>query len=265
MYLTFRVLPLLAASLLSGLASLPLRAHAWGAEGHRLIAEVAERGLSAPARREAQRLLDLEPGATIVSVATWADDARTPVTASWHYVNFPLDGGCNYEPDRSCPGGACVVGAIERQLAVLASPTPDEMRLNALKYLIHLVADIHQPLHGGRADDKGGNTYQLQVAGRGTNLHALWDSGLIKQWGGGAAALREAVEQQRIPAGDPSTPARWAEESCRIVETEGFYPMGHKISDAYAERWNPVLVQRMAAASRRLSALLNKVLVPLQN
>lgn len=244
----------------AALCALPLQAHAWGAEGHRLIAELAGHQLSEPARREATRLLSLELGATLVSIATWADETRSPATAPWHYINFPRDAGCRYEPERSCVQGACVVGAIERQAAVLASEAPDDVRLQALKFVVHFVGDVHQPLHGGYADDKGGNTYQLQVAGRGTNLHALWDTGLIQQWEGGTPALREALEHETQGAARPSTPAQWAEQSCRIVAADGFYPSGHKIDEGYVRRWNPVLVQRMAAAARRLSALLNQAL-----
>ena len=70
--------------------------------------------------------------------------------------------------------------AIDRQAEVLKSNAPSEKRLNALKYLVHLVGDVYQPLHAGYLDDKGGNTYQLQAFMRGSNLHAFWDSGLIK-------------------------------------------------------------------------------------
>lgn len=253
---------LLAATMLAALASLPSHTAAWGADGHRLIAEVAEGLLSAPAKTEAQRLLALEPGATFASVSTWADEARTPVTAPWHYVNLPRDANCAYSPARSCVQGACVVSAIDHQAAVLASDAPDEARLKALKYLVHFVGDVHQPLHAGYADDRGGNTYQVQFASRGSNLHAVWDSGLIREWPGGIDGLRGAVERDRAAA-NASPPAQWAEESCRTVEAEGFYPPAHKLDDAYAQRWNPVLARRMAAAARRLAATLNKVLVRL--
>lgn len=250
----------LASVILGGLAVLPLPAAAWGGEGHRLIADIAESRLSGPARNEVKRLLALEPGASLASVSTWADEFRSPSTAAWHYINFPRDANCRYEPDRSCIQGACVVGAIERQAAVLASDAPDEERLKALKYVVHFVADAHQPLHGGFADDRGGNSYQVQAFGRGSNLHALWDTGLIQRWPGGPASLRVAVEGEQSSIDTTLSPGAWAEESCRVVEAEGFYPAGHKLDDDYAQRWSKVLVQRMAAAARRLAALLNQSL-----
>ena len=248
------------AALLAATTAAPPDASAWGADGHRLIAEVAETRLSAPARAEIDRLLALEPGATLASISTWADEYRSPSTAHWHYVNLPRDSSCSYEPGRSCIQGGCVVGAIERQVAVLASNTTDEQRLKALKYVVHFVGDVHQPLHAGFADDRGGNSFQLQAYGRGTNLHALWDSALIQQWPIGIAALRAAVEADKAAVDTWTTPGAWAEASCRVVTTKGFYPAGNKLPDDYLQRWGPTLVQQLAAAGSRLAAVLNQTL-----
>jgi len=79
------------AALMAAMAAAPPDASAWGADGHRLIAEVAQTQLSAPARAEADRLMTLEPGATLASISTWADENRSASTASWHYVNLPRD------------------------------------------------------------------------------------------------------------------------------------------------------------------------------
>ena len=123
-------------------AGMPTPASAWGSEGHRLVAEVAQGQLTGAARAEIDRLLSIEPGSTLASISTWADEFRSPSTASWHYVNFPRDGDCRYEPDRMCLQGSCVVGAIERQTALLASQAPDEERLKALKYVVHFVGRV---------------------------------------------------------------------------------------------------------------------------
>ncbi|MDY0747639.1 S1/P1 nuclease [Paucibacter sp. R3-3] len=240
-----------------GLLASASNALAWGADGHRLVAETADSLLTPQAHAEVDRLLRLEPGATLVSISTWPDEVRSPTTASWHYVNFPRDGNCNYDESRDCASGACVVGALERQTAILKSDAPDDKRLLALKYVTHFVGDVHQPLHAGYADDKGGNTYQVQFAGRGTNLHSVWDSGLIRSWPGGLEALRTAV---RAKAGEPKdsfAPARWAEQSCRAVAAPGFYPEGHMLDEIYASRWDSLVVDQLAAASRRLASVLN--------
>jgi hypothetical protein len=153
---------LLAACLSLLLAALPIPAGAWGSQGHQVVANLAQAQLSAKAKREVDRLLFLEPGQTLASISTWADEHRSPATAAWHYVNFPKN-SCAYSADRDCPDGQCVVAAIDRHRDILASTAADEVRLRALKYLVHLVADVHQPLHAGYGEDRGGNSYQLQA------------------------------------------------------------------------------------------------------
>lgn len=241
----------------------PVHAKAFGSEGHHIVANIAERQLSDRARSEVARLLALEPGARLASISTWADDTRTPSTAAWHYVNLPRDADCRYDAARDCPDGQCVVGAIERQRKVLASAASDAERLKALKYLVHFVADVHQPLHAGYADDRGGNKYQVQAFGRGTNLHALWDTGLIERSPGALSALLAESSAAGFDTPDVSMPEQWAEESCRIVAADGFYPSGHKIDADYLQRMVPTLKERLAAAGRRLATLLNNSLAGL--
>ena len=247
-----------AALLAAALAASP-HARAFGAMGHRLVAELAEARLTPAARAEATRLLAQEPGATLMSVSTWADENRTLGTAAWHYVNFPRGEPCAYQPARLCVEGNCVVGALDKQLDVLASSAPDAERLTALKYVVHLVADVHQPLHAGFFDDRGGNSYQLQAYDRGTNLHALWDTGMAVNWPGGEDAFKQAVRTAPAPA-ETGTPALWAEESCRIVAQDGFYPEKRTLEPAYPQRWAATLVQRVRGASQRLAGVLNTAL-----
>ncbi|MCV2358675.1 S1/P1 nuclease [Paucibacter sp. TC2R-5] len=238
-------------------------AQAWGADGHRLIANLAEQNLNAGARAEVARLLALEPGSTLASVSTWADEHRSPQTGPWHYVNFPRDADCLYEPLRDCEGGACVVAAIQRQSSVLrSSAADDEARLKALKYVVHLVADVHQPLHAGFGDDRGGNSYQLQGFGRGTNLHALWDSGLILNRPGALAALQAQLSEAKPLKVEMSKSAggaaQWASESCRIASAPDFYPDGHKVDQAYADAHEPQLLAQLQLAAQRLAEVLNE-------
>jgi hypothetical protein len=248
------------AIVLAVAAASPLNAEAWGAEAHRLIAELAEPRLTDAARAEVNRLLAMEPGATLVSISTSADEFRSPSTAAWHYVNLPRESSCRYESHQSCIQGNCVVGAIERQVELLASARPDAERLKALKYVTHLVADVHQPLHAGFADDRGGNNYQLQAFGRGTNLHAVWDSALIRNWPGGEQALRTAVNTEMARSVAHGTAAAWSEESCAIVLAPGFYPEGHQLGADYQDRWATTLERQLAIAAQRLATVLNQTL-----
>ena len=285
--LTPTLLPV-ALVALWGVCTAPVRA--WGLQGHQVVATIAWQGLSPAAREQATRLLALEPGQSLVTLATWADEHRGPVTAPWHYLNFPR-GQCRFDAARDCPDGQCVVGAIDRQRAILASKATDAERLQALKYLVHFVADVHQPLHAGYQDDRGGNTVKLRFLMRASNLHALWDKGLIEQLGLDNEALIAAAhaqlaaqvtnqmpvqthaqahgQTQALPKAQSTAPAPtgsgladaidMAEESCRIVAQAGFYPQGDP-SPAYVARMTPVLLQRLALAGQRLAALLNQAL-----
>jgi hypothetical protein len=235
-------------------------AFAWGRTGHRTIALAAEAELTPAARTGIARLLALEPGATLASISTWADEQRDRDTARWHFVNFP-EATCAYVPARDCPGGACVVGAGQKQIGILQSAVGDAEKLAALKYVVHFVADVHQPLHAGRARDKGGNTVQLQAFGRGTNLHALWDTGLVEHLGLDEAAL--AAKLLTLPKPPASAaPARMlveaAEESCAIANLPGFYPP-RTVGENYVEWAAPHVMNRLRAAGSRLAELLNGV------
>ena len=238
---------------------LPAHAIAWGSLGHQVIANIAYSQLGPKGRIEVDRLLALEPGATLVSISTWADEHRNPATAPWHYVNFPR-GNCKFEPARDCPDGRCVVGAIEKQVAILGSGVDDEKRLLALKYLVHFVGDVHQPLHAGYAEDRGGNSYQLQAFMKGSNLHAVWDSGLIRNLNEDESVLSKRL----LSKPSPTETAKWnaaqaAEESCQIVGQPGFYP-DRLVDTDYIEKFTPVMEARLVQAGRRLAALLNSIL-----
>lgn len=249
------------------LAVTPHPAQAWGNQGHQVVAKLAQAQLSVAVRREVDRLLATEPGQTMASISTWADEHRNPATAPWHYVNFPKN-SCAYLAERDCPDGQCVVAAIDRQTIILAAAGSDASRLRALKYLVHLEADVHQPLHAGYAEDRGGNSYQLQAFMRGSNLHTVWDSGLIRALdqdndvltarllaiGAGVNSLAPGPGLAVL-----STAVQAAEESCRIVGLPGFYP-GRLVDLTYVQRFTPVMEQRLRQAGARLAGVLNLAL-----
>jgi len=256
-------LPVLLCTTLA-LCLTPKTSEAWGREGHQLIADLAMSQLTPATRARVQAILDTEPGATLPGISTWADETRTPSTAGWHYVNFERGSDCSYVANRECPEGKCVVAAIEKQLDVLQNSTDPEEKLKALKWTVHLVADVHQPLHAGFADDKGANLYQVQAWGKGGNLHSVWDTGFLANWAGGSAALREAVEASKPDAASLTrkSPGLWAQESCRIASDADFYPDGRFITPDYVKRWSPVIAGRLAASARRLAQSLERALRP---
>jgi hypothetical protein len=247
-------------------ALLSPQAHAWGPLGHRLVGHLAERELSPKARAEVARLLRGEAEPTLAGVANWADDLRGNDpglgrrSSPWHYVNLAED-GCRYDATRDCRRGDCVVEAIRRQRAILADRSkPAAARAQALKFIVHFVGDIHQPLHAGHAHDRGGNDVQINLDGKGSNLHRLWDSELLA-----TAKLPEPDYLRRLrklpsPASTGIEPARWAEASCRVVLREGFMPPRAKIGQDYVLRWRPVAEDRLRQAGHALATLLNDTL-----
>lgn len=263
-----------AAMFGAGLLLAAAPAFAWGPLGHRVVAELAQRRLNPAAEAEVERLLAPEHTRSLADVANWPDELRDDpsrqdlwkATRSQHYVDF-LGGDCDYQPPRECASGQCVVDALRHYAAVLGDRRqPDAARLEALKFVVHFVGDVHQPLHAGNRDDKGGNLYQVQFQGRGSNLHRVWDSGLIGTRGlewKPYADLLEAEGTVSLPA--PIAPldnpyAQWAEESCRVVRDQGVYPQGHKIDQAYVDAERPIAELRLREAGKRLADLLNRTL-----
>ena len=265
---SFLAIPFLLAALL------PQPAHAWGAVGHRLVAHLAAGELDPRARAEVARLLRGEADPTLAGIATWADELRdNPVagdpelgkrSSRWHYVNLAED-DCGYRAIAHCPDGDCVIEAIRRQRDILAdNRQSDAARAQALKFLVHFVGDAHQPLHAGYARDKGGNTVQLQVGGKGSNLHRLWDSELIASAGMSEPAYLRHLQGMPLPSAarsDANDPAAWAEASCRVVLRDGFYPLRPKLSPTYFAQWRPTADAQLRIAGHRLAMLLNDALL----
>lgn len=239
-------------------STVSLDVKAWGELGHHVVASVAQQQLSTNAAMQTQRLLNLEPGQTLVSISTWADEHRDSTTSRWHFVNLPPD-SCLYNEARDCPGGDCVVRAIEDQLVVLKSDPSEIKRLQALKFLVHFVADLHQPLHSGFAHDRGGNQYQININGIGSNLHALWDIGLVNHAGANLGVWIEKFNRLPKLTGSMSlNPAQMANESCEIVASRGFYPT-HNVPEEYLDRFAPFVASQLEKAASRLARLLNSV------
>lgn len=249
------------------LVSAPLSAHAWGPLGHRLVAELAERQLDPAIVPELHRLLDESGASSLVAVANWADDVREGVdgeelsrrTKRMHFVNF-ADAHCQFEPARICADGECVVAAIESLAKVLADRSkPVGERAQALRFLVHFVGDVHQPLHASYRPDRGGNLFQIRYRGEGTNLHAIWDSRVLGSLGVGWQRYARRLGGRTVAAG-PLLPQAWAEQSCRISRDDGLYPLGRTIDAAYLERMRPIAERQVQRAAARLAALLNRAL-----
>jgi len=160
-------------------------AWAWGRLGHRVISRLAERHLTPQAKAANAELL--EPGESPADASMWADEnrGRLPKTAPWHYVDVPLDApryDARFSGDVSSKG--CVVDKINEFWLIVRDKTKSvEDRRFALRFLIHCIEDMHQPCHVGDNHNEGGNLTQVRWFDRGSNMHRVWDSGIIERSG----------------------------------------------------------------------------------
>src|SRR5215469_1378791 len=168
---------------LSGLLLLfPIPALAWAPEGHEVIARIAADNLSPAAHLRISQLLGGDAPDLMVLDSNWADEIRAdrPQTTNWHFVNIEI-GSKGYDPRRDCPRDDCVVAQINRDVSVLRDPkAPHPAKIEALRFLIHFVGDLHQPLHAADRHDKGGNSLTVFLNGRRTNLHRVWDEDVVE-------------------------------------------------------------------------------------
>jgi hypothetical protein len=273
---TARTLVLLA---LLALAPAPL--FAWGAKGHSVIAEIAERGLS-PAAAAVVR--DLNFNAPLRDIASLADDwrgeetrgLRQGNTGPLHYSNIPND-QATFDRARDCKDDQCVVAAIEKYTAVLRDKTATrDARREALIYVVHFVGDIHQPMHaaGGQIRneetgkmemDRGGNLVKIRYLGTETNLHSMWDSMLI-EWGEDTVddyvEYLLTIEMRGRPVAELSggTAVDWINES-HYAAVHNAYDIGNgRIGSAYAKKNIEVVYERLLRGGLRLRRLLEEAL-----
>lgn len=239
-------------------------AFAWGPLGHRIVARLAEAKLTPQAEAAVKALLAVRGKRYLDQVANWADHLRDidpqrfQRTRHLHFVNFHSR-DCIYDPPRDCRDGECAVAAIARYSAILADRSNSAtQRVAALAFLVHFVADVHQPLHADYRHDAGGNDFQVHWHGQQTNLHRIWDSAMLDEAHLSTRQYTRRLQAERTPVVNGGTPAEWAEESCRIDRDDGVYPSSDVIDDAYVARELPIAEQRLRQAAARLAALLNR-------
>ena len=264
-----KTLSLLLAVTLTGFYSGAARA--WSAEGHRVIALIAQSHLTPAAQASVARLLAIEGFSDMAAIASWADEfrGRHRETAPWHFVNIPLEAAA-YDAARDCPALNCVVTKIDQFAAVLADRTAsDRKREIALKFLVHLVGDLHQPLHSTDHGDRGGNEIVVLYRGDRSNLHHVWDSELVRNVAGPdeaafARRLDPAVGSAAIARLSAGTPVDWVNESHRQAVSFAYGGLPESpdedLAGEYARSARPVVASQLLKAGLRLAALLNAAL-----
>ncbi len=242
----------------------------WGEEGHKIIAWIAHQRLNDAARAELDRLMATE-ATNLPDAAYWPDavarrQAQYRFANPLHYANVPR-GMATYEPDRDRPPEGDIVSAIASYADILRDRTkPDAQRLEALRFLAHFVGDIHQPLHVGYKEDRGGNDLNVYFYNRRAKVHQVWDSGIIERsgfaWEDFAAQLHAMIRPQDIAAyTETMDPLQWARESFALAESEVYAGLApdDRLARPYVDAKLPVVEDQLSIAGVRLAAMLNEM------
>jgi len=248
----------------------PSLARAWGGDGHRIVCAIAWDELRAVTRKRVQSLLDIQTREQFADICNWADEYRPThlETAPWHFVNVPK-GATSVDVERDCKEPrSCAVAQIDRQADILKSSASKEDRAMALKFIGHFVGDIHQPLHAGYAEDRGGNRIRGEFMGKKMDMHELWDTALIaskhRPWSEIARSLRSKVTARKRGEWNRSTPNDWANEALTAALSStiqyGDQSKGFVWGADYARENMPVVHERLTQAGVRLGHLLNDTL-----
>lgn len=257
--------PAMTAILIAVLA-LPLTAVAFGPSGHRLAGHIAERQLCTETRVALKPLL---AGMTLAEAGLWPDTIRRQPewehTKPWHYLNVSDHGSVARAARQGPDNVLAALARFEKELG--DTSLSSRQRGLALRFVVHFVVDIHQPLHVGRESDRGGNLIPVLVDGRETNLHAVWDGEPLRLPGdpgpkekGRRLPLPTAAEVARWQQANPPD---WARESQALrSQVYGFAGRGGQpiaLPPAYLDRARAVVDQRLLMAGVRLAARLNAV------
>ncbi|MGZ2488371.1 hypothetical protein ACVITL_006956 [Rhizobium pisi] len=259
---------------------------AWGDSGHSIIAELAQRRLSAEALATVSVLVG--PGVSLASLSSWADDYKFTAagmkTKRWHFIDVDIDnpdlaGACKLDLIE----GDCITAALRREITVLGDEhTGHSARADALKMVIHLVGDIHQPLHcSERNGDGGGNGLAVMFQGKGpdgkarnadVSFHQLWDETLIQAHNFSWGAYTTELETSVVPgvfAGNLNGDyiSAWANECFQqAIKAYGRLPQTPVtngrilVDETYQKEVQPILDRQLALGGIRLAAVLNEAL-----
>jgi S1/P1 Nuclease len=266
--------------LIAALSLVPTPALAWGKTGHRVVAAIADTQLSGLARAQVEQILG--PGESLDEAANWPDEMRAApgefwqkTATPWHYVTL---NGTIY--DHAPPEGDALE-ALNRFSKTLQDPNASRAdKQLALRFIVHLVGDLHQPLHVGKCCDRGGNDVKVTWFGKPTNLHAVWDSQLVDDeqlsFTELAAKLERHISPQDVVKWWNVNPRDWISESAELRDTvyptardlpkpvEGKEPKEGQsalpeLSYNYVYKFTPVMERRLSQGGVRLAAYLNAI------
>jgi hypothetical protein len=237
------------------------QAMAWGQNGHRAVGLIAEQHLSKKAKKKIMKVLQDN---SLAEVSVWMDDIKSDTaynhTHDWHWVTIPA--GMKYEHTEKNPNGDIIMKIEEAVRVLKENNLTEKQHAEYLKYLIHLVGDLHQPLHVGKEGDSGGNAVKLQWFGQNSNLHRVWDSDMID---GKNLSFTELAQFVGTPSKDQvkawqSTGVRdWAYESVGYREQVYNIPADGRLGYRYSYDNFSTVELRILQAGVRLAGLLNQI------
>lgn len=252
---------LLLSSLL--LLSTSMHAYDWGKKGHRVTGVIAEKYLTKKTKKALNELLD---GQSLAFVSTYGDeiksDERYKEFGPWHYVNIPFNS--TYEEHPKSDRGDIITG-INTCVAVLQDVNESkDAKAFYLRLLVHFIGDLHQPLHVGLADDRGGNDFQVRWYDEGTNIHTVWDTKMIESYDMSYTELAENADRltkEELELLQSGSVIDWMEDSRKLVKD--IYrntQEGDKLGYRYMYDYFNILRGQLQKGGVRLAHLLNELL-----
>jgi hypothetical protein len=234
----------------------------WGQTGHRTVGKIATKHLKNRTKRKIRKLLN---GQSLAFVSTFADEIKSDKKYrkfyTWHFINMPLDS--NYKDSKKHPQGDLVTG-INTCIKILKDKTSSEKdKAFYLKMLVHLVGDLHQPMHIGQKEDRGGNRVQVKWFGGKTNLHSVWDTKMIEGFNMSYIELAENAEKlskKEIKKLQEGTVVDWVDETHEL--TKKIYASAKKDENLrYRYSYDHLTTARtqLQKAGVRLAKILNDI------
>jgi len=232
----------------------------WSDTGHRVVGEIAQQNLTKKAAKAIDRLLN---GQSLAAISNFGDEIKADSSfrkfGAWHYVNYPADKKYGDEPPNE--SGDLMIG-IEKCVAILKDRNSTKAdKAFYLKMLVHLIGDLHQPMHVGRLEDKGGNDIQVRWFNKGSNLHRVWDSNMINDHGMSYTELASnlpRLSKAQIKAIQKDDIYDWVEESQDLAnEIYGSVEIGEKLYYRYSYDWWATVEMQLQKGGLRLAKVLN--------
>ncbi|MGK0413020.1 MAG: fructose-1,6-bisphosphatase, partial [Polaribacter sp.] len=234
----------------------------WGQNGHRVTGKIAEKHLTKKAKRNIDKILK---GESLAFVSTFADEIKSERKyrefSPWHYVNMKLDQ--TYAEAEKNPQGDLVT-AINKCITILKDEnSSEEDRVFYLKLLIHFVGDLHQPMHIGQKEDKGGNDFQVQWFGEGTNMHSVWDTKMIEAWNMSYIELADNAKylsKKQIESIEKGSVLDWVEEIHQITKkVYASAKSGENLRYRYSYDHFVIVRSQLQKGGIRLAKILNEI------